>query len=321
MDLIGAVDIGGTKIAAGVVDHAGHLLAHEEFPTTRGLTLEEGLSRIVQALAAAELRVGGVIQGIGIGCTGPVDFTTGRLGANVFLPGWEGQGLVQGLAKYFQVGIAIENDAIAAALAESAWGSGRGAGSFLYVTVSTGIGGGWVLNGRIYRGAGRAHPEIGHHVVEINGPLCFCGARGCWESLASGRAMAAWLADKFPEHAARLPDARSICAAASAGDAVALAAAAHEGDVLGIGLANLVTLFVPDVIALGGGVMRSLPLFIDRIHASVQEICGLVPHQSVRIVPAQCGPATGLLGAGQVWIEARSSKQPPAKSGGFVPDP
>ena len=307
MDLIGAVDIGGTKIAAGVIDAAGHVLAHEEFPTTPGLTLEEGTARINLALEAARAQTGGVLLGIGVGCTGPVDFHTGVLGKNAFLPGWEGSGLVKGLARTMKVGIAIDNDAIAAALAESAWGSGRGAGSFLYVTVSTGIGGGWVINGQIYRGAGGAHPEIGHHIVQAGGPPCFCGANGCWESLASGRAMAAWLAAEFPQHASRLPDARSICAAALAGDPAARAAVAHEGDYLGIGLANLVTLFVPDVIALGGGVMNSFPLFIDRIQLSLQNLCGLVPHQFVQIMPAGCGPLTGLLGAGQVWLAANAS--------------
>jgi glucokinase len=307
MELIGAVDIGGTKIAAGVIDRSGSVLAYEQFPTAQGLILQEGVRRIIRSLESTSSRAGGVIQGIGIGCTGQLDFQTGFLWKNAFLPGWEGPALVQRLASYFRVQVAIDNDAVAAALAESAWGAGRGAANFIYVTISTGIGGAWVLNGRVHRSTGGAHPEIGHHIVQYGGPRCFCGAQGCWESMASGRAMAAWLASEFPEHAPRLPDARAICQAAILGDEAALAAVAHEGEYLGIGLANLITLFLPDVIALGGGVMNSYPLFIDRIWDKVRETCGLVPHQQVRILPAECGPLTGLMGAGRVWIAAHPS--------------
>jgi len=306
MDRIGAVDIGGTKIAVGVIDSSGQILAQEQFPTPQGITLADGVTRISKALEMVCSRAGGSIQGIGIGCTGQVVAQTGILEKNAFLPGWEGPGLVEGLASYFGVGVAMENDAIAAVLAESAWGAGRGVGSFLYITVSTGIGGGWVLNGRIYRGARGAHPEIGHHTIEPGGPACFCGSHGCWESLASGRAMAAWLASEFPEQAARLPDAKAICAAALTGNAAAQAAVRREGRYLGIGLANLITLFVPDVIALGGGVMKALPLFIGPIETIVQESCRLVPYQQVQIVPAVCGPSIGLLGAGQVWLAANA---------------
>ena len=225
---------------------------------------------------------------------GPVYPLTGKLGRIEFLPGWEGLDLVDELQRAFGVSAAIENDADAAALGESAWGAGKGAQRFIYLTVSTGIGGGIVLDGRLYRGADGSHPELGHHVIDPSGPLCFCGARGCWESLASGPALAL---------RGGRATALEVCEAARQGDVEALAAVEQEGAVLGIGLANLVTMFVPDVIALGGGVMQSWDLFTDKITAIIRTSCGLVPYEKTRLLPASLGRDAGLVGAAQVWIK------------------
>jgi len=115
-----------------------------------------------------------------------------------FLPGWEGGNPVDEFSRRFQVSVAMENDADAAALAEAGWGAGKGKGSLIYVTIGTGIGGGIILNGQLYRGAAQAHPEIGHHVIDPSGPHCFYGAQGCWEVLAAGPAMVKWLKGQAP---------------------------------------------------------------------------------------------------------------------------
>ena len=198
------------------------------------------------------------------------------------------------LERAFGVQAAIENDADAAALGEYAWGAGKGMQSFIYITVSTGIGGGVVLDGRLYRGADGSHPEMGHHVIDSHGPKCFCGASGCWESLASGPALAL---------RGKQASALAVCNAARCGDADALAAVEQEGWYLGLGLANLVSLFVPDVIALGGGVMQSRDLFWEKINTTIQTNCGLVPYQKTRLLPALLGKDAGLAGAAQVWIK------------------
>jgi glucokinase len=298
--MIGAVDIGGTKIAVGIVDEAGQVLARAECPTAPERGLADGLTRITALLRETAARAGGILRGIGVGCTGPVNPLAGTIGDVEFLPGWEGADLVGELARAFGVSAAIENDADAAALGEAAWGAGQGAVRFIYVTVGTGIGGGLVFDGQLYRGVDGAHPEIGHHIVDPSGPACFCGGHGCWESMASGPAMAHWV--KEQDAASRLTDARSICAAAEQGDPLAQAAVAREGRYLGLGLANLVTLFTPDVIAVGGGVMRSLHLFRDAIMETIRATCGLVPHEHTRIVPAGLGPDTALIGAARVWL-------------------
>jgi glucokinase len=192
----------------------------------------------------------------------------------------------------------LENDADAAALGEWAWGAGMEAHRFLYVTVSTGIGAGLVVDGRIYRGVEGAHPEIGHHVIDPSGPLCFCGAHGCWEIMASGPALAV---------RAGLPSALEVCRAAEAGDPAAIRAVEQEARYLGLGFANLVTLFTPDIIAVGGGVMHSRHLFWEKIGQTIRENCGLVPYEKTRLVPARLGAQVGLAGAAQVWIQGSQS--------------
>ena len=292
--MIGAVDIGGTKFAVGMVSHDGQVLARAETPSFPERGAADGLRRICQLLQETATQVGEPLEGIGVGCTGPVNPLTGKLGLISFLPGWEGLNLVDLLEHRFGVRLAIENDADAAALGEAAWGAGRDAKRFIYVTVSTGIGGGMVFDGQLYRGVAGSHPEIGHHVIEPSGPPCFCGARGCWERMASGPALA--------ERGHR-PSAQEVCAAARHGDPLAREAIEQEGFYLGVGLANLVTLFVPDIIALGGGVMQSLDLFIERIEATIKATCGLVPHEKTRVLPAMLGRDTGLVGAARVWIQ------------------
>jgi glucokinase len=298
--LIGAVDIGGTKIAAGVVDASGKILASLECPTEARQGPQEAVLRIARMLETSVSQSGGRLAGIGVGCTGPVYPDTGLIGLNEFLPGWEGYNLVEALSGLFDLQVAIENDADAAALGEWAWGTGQGAHNFMLVTVGTGIGAGLVLDGCLYRGVQGSHPEIGHHVIDPSGPACFCGARGCWESLASGPALERWAKAHFPT--AGWQDARQICQAAQAGHPLAQQAVARQARYLGAGLANLVTLFTPERIALGGGIMESRRLFWDAILETIRTHCSLVPYEQVQIVPASLGVLTGLAGAAQAWL-------------------
>jgi glucokinase len=302
--MIGGVDIGGTKIAAGVVDADGNVLAVQEHPTQAGDGPEAGLRRIAQMLRETTSQSGGDLEGIGISCTGPVHPETGSIGNVEFLPGWEGANLVQELSQAFGVPAAIENDADAAALGEWAWGVGQGCCSFILVTVGTGIGVGLVLDGQLYRGVVGSHPEIGHHVIDPQGPACFCGAHGCWESMASGPAMERWAQAHHPQQL-RL-SAAQLCAAAEDGDARAQAAVRRTARYLALGLANLVTIFSPEMIALGGGLLQSYHLFQPEIETTVRTNCGLVPHQQVKIVRSAFGPHAGLVGAARAWVHRYS---------------
>ena len=298
--MIGALDIGGTKIAAGMVDEDGHVLASMSCPTDPAAGLDDAVQRMVDMLRQTAREAGKTLTGIGIGCTGPVFPELGTLGKVEFMPSWEGANLVKILSAYMGVSVAIENDADAAALGEWAWGAGGNTQNFLLVTVGTGIGAGLVLNGQLYRGVSSAHPEIGHHVIDPTGPLCFCGAHGCWESLSSGPALERWAQVQHPR--TQTLSAREICKLAEHGDPNALAAVQHTARYFALGLANLVTLFVPECIALGGGLMQAYPLFKDEVETTIQTNCGLVPHEKVRVVPVALGAQSGLIGAARVWM-------------------
>ena len=289
--MIGAVDIGGTKIAAGVVHPDGILLSSEQCPTLPERGMDDALQRMADMLQRCA--DGRPLVGIGVGCTGPVDPLLGVVGNVEFMPEWEGGNLSMGLEKLTGLLTVLENDADAAALGEAAWGVGRGSERFIYVTLSTGIGVGLVFDGRLYRGVGGAHPEIGHHVIDAGGPLCPCGARGCWEALASGTALAGLLPGLSAEE---------TCQQAEAGDPQALAAVGQVARSMGIGLANLITLYTPDVIAVGGGLMKSRSLFWQTILDTIREQCRLVPYEQTRLLPAGLGEHAGLIGAAAAWI-------------------
>jgi len=301
--MIGGVDIGGTKIAVGVVDGNGHVLSKLESPVGANFAYSRALEIIIRMLREAERMAGTEISGVGIGSTGIVHPLKGEFGDVEFFPQWRGKCPVEDLGRHFNVQVALENDADAGALAEAAWGAGRGRSRIVYVTIGTGIGGGIVLDGTLYRGVDAAHPELGHHVVDDGGPACCCGLRGCWETLAAGPAMAAWLENHAPAdylHRKALT-AKRICELAREGDALALQAVKRQAYYLGIGLANLVNLFTPDVIVLGGGVMKSAALFLDGAREVIRRGCRFVPADKTELALASLGPDTNLIGAARVW--------------------
>ncbi|HEV7432755.1 MAG TPA: ROK family protein [Steroidobacteraceae bacterium] len=301
--VVGAVDIGGTKIAAGAIDASGKVLAKEVQATVPAAGFDAAMRRVTAMLESVRARAGAELCGIGIGCTGPVNPMTGEIGSVEFLAAWRGCNPVDWLSRHFGLKVAMENDADAAALGEWQWGAGRGKRHVICVTVGTGIGGGIVLNGALYRGVDGSHPEIGHHVIEASGPACYCGALGCWELFARGPAIAARFAHEAPPdypHRERLT-ARGVCELARQGDALARRESEREGNYLGVGIANLITMFVPEVIALSGSVMNSVDLFMPTIRAVVRRNCALVPAASVELVPAALGNDAPLIGAGAVW--------------------
>jgi glucokinase len=276
-------------------------LTRYSFPTQAERDPQQAAQRMAALLRQGMAESGATVEGIGIGATGPVFPATGEFGNVEFLPGWEGFNLIQALGAALGLPAAMENDADAAALGEAAWGAGKGATRLAYVTISTGIGVGLVFDGHLYRGLNGAHPEIGHMILNPAGPACTCGAHGCWESLASGSGISRiWQQSTGLE-----VEAWQVYALAEAGDARALAVVDGAAYYLGIGLANLVTMLVPEVIALGGGVMRSRGLFWERLHKDILQYCRYVPAAQVRLVPAGLGEQAGLAGAASVWLHAQ----------------
>jgi glucokinase len=299
----GGVDIGGTKITVGLVDEAGRVLQRADMPTAPQLGFDAAMQRIANLFEQMSAGPDRKFSGIGIGCTGPVDPFSGEIGHVEHLPGWQGGNPVMALQRRFETRVVLENDADAAALGELTWGAGRACRSLICVTVGTGIGGGIILNRALYRGIGGAHPEIGHHCVDASGPLCYCGMRGCWEILASGTGIAAHARAEAPaDYPGRATlTTEELCLRARDGDSFARREIERAAQYLGIGVANLVTLYTPDAVLLAGNVMNSADLFLPTIRETVVESCKLVPADQVTIDLATLGNAAPLIGAAAAW--------------------
>ncbi|MEI8189941.1 MAG: ROK family protein [candidate division NC10 bacterium] len=304
-----AVDIGGTKLAAGVVDADGKMLERGEVPTRAHEGLEPVLERIVRlgrdllARAAAQKEP---VQRIGIGCAGPVDLKAGKVFNPPNLPGWSEVSLVRHIESALGLPAVLENDANAAALGEFRYGAGRGARSLVYFTVSTGIGGGIILDGKVWHGLKDAAGEVGHMTVCPDGPVCGCGNRGCLEAMASGPSIARRAREAVA--AGRPTRLREVAVVTSAdvvrlaqeGDAVAREVWDAAVNYLGIGVAAVITILAPERVVLGGGVTRAGDFLFEPLRAEVRRRVKLVPVESVRILPAALGPDVGILGAAAV---------------------
>jgi glucokinase len=306
-DLIGAIDIGGTKVAIGLVTLDGQIKNRRNIRTDSLPDGAAALDAIESKLNECLREASTPISSIGIGCTGPVDPISGVVGKVANLPGWQGLKLVDELAKRFSVPVAMENDADAAALAEATWGSGIGVDRFLYVTLSTGIGTGFLQQGQVYRGVDGAHPEMGHHTIDPSGPKCYCGASGCWESLASGNAIREWYLENDHSHrfTADSFSAETIFELNRAGDALAGKAIDRLSYYVGLGLANLTTILVPGLITIGGGLTLSSDTFLDRAVEAFRSRCREVPSEKTMVRTASLQNDVGLAGPAAVWVQRR----------------
>lgn len=309
--IYGGLDIGGTKIALGLVDSDGHVLAESSFPTADYPVLKVAVQRITVEFAELCSQTNRQITSLGIGCTGQMDPEKGEVLNLEYFPDWRGPGLVQGLSLSLGVPVWLANDAEAAALGEWAFGAGQDAKTFVMVTIGTGIGVAVLQEGRLWRGVGGAHPEIGHHVLDPSGPECFCGLHGCWESLAGGWAMEAWAQLQHPQGLHLT--ARELCALSDQGDPLALEAVDRTAHYLGLGLSNLVTIFAPDVLCLAGGMMDSAPLFLPTIHEKIVQGCKLVPAQQVDLRLARLGWRAVMVGATLLHSLHNQEKPPSAR--------
>ena len=308
MSVLG-IDIGGTKLAAGVVDADGRMLERGEVPTLVYEGLEPVLERIVRlgrellARAAAQKEP---VQRIGIGCAGPVDLKAGKVFNPPNLPGWSEVSLVRHIESALGLPAFLENDANAAALGEFRYGAGRGVRSLVYFTVSTGIGGGIILDGKVWHGLKDAAGEAGHMTVCPDGPVCGCGNRGCLEAMASGTSIARRAREAVaagrPTRLREVPVVTSadVVHLAQEGDAVAREVWEAAVKYLGIGVASVITLLAPERIVLGGGVTRAGDFLFEPLRVEVRRRVKLMPVESVLVLPAALGPDVGILGAAAV---------------------
>lgn len=301
-----ALDLGGSKLAAGRVDAGGRILERRDHETET--SSEDALVAQLDA-AIAEL-ADEATRALGVGIPSLIDQRTGVPGASVNVP-LAGLPLRSRLEERFGLPVALENDANGAAVAEHRLGAGRGTEHMILLTIGTGIGGGLILNGRLYRGAIGAAAELGHVTVALDGPACqgTCPGIGHLEALASGTAaerLAAEVAAGRPESAlAREPelDGRALVRLAEAGDADARGVIDTIGRRLGAGVAGYVNVFNPEVVVIGGGFGAAADFLLDPVREVVAEQALPTARDEVRIVPAELGPDAGLVGAGLVAFD------------------
>jgi len=308
-DLYGAIDLGGTNVRSIVATLAGEIRGDDKRPsrTGEGLagTLEALLASLERACAEAGL-VAGDLRGLGLDTPGWVDSESGVVPAAPQLVGWRDVPITGILNERLGIPVRLENDANAAALGENVFGAGRGTRHMLYITVSTGLGGGIIADGKLYGGAKGSAGEIGHTVVDPNGPACLCGNNGCLEAFVSdmgiGRRAAEAVARGdsevlagYKEREVRI-SARMVAEAARAGDAASVAIYENAGRYLGIALANAVNLLSPEAIILGGGMMASKDLFLPSAERVMRELSLSEPLKYVRLAEAELGDRAGPLG-------------------------
>jgi glucokinase len=307
-DLVVGVDLGGTLIRAIVTDRDGQKVARSQHPTEGSAGPDTVIARLLATVqeAVSEIdtdRVGG----IGVGAPGPVDPTTGVLYDPPNIPGWEPTSLTDAIQARFNRPAFAGNDANVAALGEHRFGAGRGVSDFIYLTVSTGIGGGIISGGRLVTGARGFAGEAGHQVLDPDGPMCSCGQRGHLEAFSAGpsiardaRRIAASGADTRMLELAGSVEAitsKVVAEAARAGDAVALEIIQRAAYYIGLGLTNLIHLFDPTRIAIGGGVSQAGDILFEPVRETVSQSLMSHVYQGVEIVPAALGADVGLLGA------------------------
>lgn len=303
-----AIDVGGTKLAAALVGADGRVRERRQVPTPRGPDAGgEVLFAAVRGLLAQVLAAGGrpELAGVGAGCGGPMSWPAGAV-SPVNIPGWRDFPLRARLAAEFPGRpVRLHNDAVCTAVGEHWRGAARGHADALGMVVSTGVGGGLVLGGRVVDGATGNAGHLGHVVVDPAGPRCGCGNRGCLEAVSSGTAVAGWVrAQGWQPPAGTTGTARDVAAAARAGDPVAAAAFERAGRLLGQGIAAAVTLLDVSVVAVGGGLAQAGDLIFAPLRAAYAERARLPYARAAAVLPASLGSHAGLIGAAALVLAA-----------------
>src|SRR5450755_31888 len=319
-DLVIGVDIGGTKVAAGLVDPSGEILCRNRNPMVCHDGAASGLASVTKAIDTASAQAIGaagkhnLIRGVGICSPGPLDPKTGVVINPPNLPCWRNFPLAAEVAQIYRVRVKVDNDANAAGLAETLWGSGCGYHNVFYVTLGTGIGTAILIDGRIYNGRTGAAAEGGHMSIDYRGPRCGCGKPGCIEILAAGPAIArrarAKLLTEQTSEAASQPGPRSsmldlangnvdavtsemVGQAYLAGDLLAKQTLEETVDLLSLWLSNIVDLLEPDVIIIGGGVAAMLSPLFDEIRKRLPDCCINSRCREIPLLKARYGEDAG----------------------------
>ncbi len=318
-----AVDLGGTKIIAAAVVPDGKVVSRSYCLTlaAEGPKAVTGrlLSAVSETLVRAKLK-NSELAGVGIAAAGIIDAKKGVITTSPNLPGWHDVPLRDVIAERLGLVTYLVNDASAAALGEHRFGAGKRLDNLIYLTVSTGIGGGIIIDGRLYTGTDGCAGEIGHMTIEAHGPQCHCGNLGCLEALASGWAVAKEAIRRVSQGerssiielvGGRLESitAEMVSLAARQGDQLACDIVAKAGNYLGVGLANLVNIFNPELIVIGGGLSKMGDMLLKPARKVVKERAFRLPAQTVRIVRASLGSNAEMMGAAAYVFDQQLAKR------------
>jgi len=306
---LGAVDLGGSKILSVIAEGDGRRVGEDRRTTSAREGPEVVLERIGVSLETALANAGlqqGDLTAVGICSPGPCDIDAGVICSAPNLPGWRDVPICRYLEERLGAPALLENDANAAAVGEHVYGAGRGCRHLIYITVSTGIGGGLIIDGRLYRGATGLAGELGHMTIDPQGPVCGCGNHGCLEALASGTAIAARgqelvaqggssLLAELAQKQGRLT-AETVAQAAGQGDIACQEIIRRAGYYLGIGFASYVNIFNPQLIMIGGGVAKAGDLLLAPARAEMEARAMPEALRAVQVKLAELGDYGGVMG-------------------------
>ena len=301
------VDIGGTKVAAGLVTRAGEISSSKRLPMNSRGSAEQGVKSVVSVIAEVINGDPDGVQGIGICAPGPLDPTTGVILNPPNVPCWRNFPLTASLQKLYPVVVRLDNDANAAALAEARWGAARSYKNVFYATIGTGIGTGIVIDGKIFHGRTGSAGEGGHVSIDYRGPICKCGKPGCIEVLASGTGIANRARERVSsgsksamlELASGKPEnitGEIIAKAYAAGDPVAAGLLSETIEMLALWLSNMIDLLDPGVIVIGGGAADLYVPFFDRLRHRIPQMALNPRAHEVPLLSARYGVDSGIAG-------------------------
>lgn len=309
-EVVFVADLGGTHLRVAAVDRNGEVYYRQMQPTPKAEKPNEIVRALIDAVHEAESKTaeqGGLISAVSLAVPGTVNVAAGVVVKAPNVPCLDGFRLSAALESELEWPVILENDANAAAIGEMWQGAGRGHRTLICVTLGTGVGGGIILDGKLWRGADGSAGELGHIGVDpFAGVACTCGSRGCLEVYASATAIVRMTREARPRypnsilHNTEDLTSQKIYQAGREGDELAIEVFRRMGVYLGIGLASLVNILNPEIVVIGGGLSNGWDLFEKHMHQQVLERAFPIPARRVKIVRAQCGDDAGLLGAARL---------------------
>lgn len=306
-EVVAGIDIGGTKIAVALENLNGERIAARRLPTQ----IESGAYAIIETISQAIEEMLDENQSkliaLGIGCPSPLDIEKGLVMSPSNLRDWNRFPIVKLFRQRFDVPVALDNDANAAALGEYVYGAGRGFGNIVYVTVSTGIGGGVVINGEIHHGVNTGAGELGHTIVQPNGVRCNCGSIGCLETICAGVHIARRAKERLAigepslmnEMVADISEvsAKTVVEAVRRNDKLAIEIWDETTRFLALGIGNAITLLAPQAVIVGGGIAGAGDLLFAPLRRLLPQFVSMIPADKIKILPAELGGESGVCGA------------------------